>query len=95
MISSFDKFLSPFCIKNDFIVRRNSAIDLFFNEDLPEEIYQHKYSTEIQSDSLKEIEKQHILKIFSENNSNKSITAEKLGIGAVTLYRKLKEYGVD
>lgn len=64
-------------------------------EDLPEEIYQHKYSTEIQSDSLKEIEKQHILKIFSENNSNKSITAEKLGIGAVTLYRKLKEYGVD
>ena len=64
-------------------------------EDLPEEIYQHKFPVEIQSDSLKEIEKQHILKIYSENKHNKSITAEKLGIGAVTLYRKLKEYGVD
>ena len=55
-------------------------------EDLPEEIYQHKFPVEIQSDSLKEIEKQHILKIYSENKHNKSITAEKLGIGAVTLY---------
>jgi len=64
-------------------------------EDLPEEIYQHKFPVEVQSDSLKEIEKQHILKIYSENKHNKSITAEKLGIGAVTLYRKLKEYGVD
>lgn len=62
---------------------------------LPEEIFGHKNSNEIHSDSLKEIEKQHILKIYSENNRNKTITAEKLGIGSVTLYRKLKEYGVE
>ena len=62
---------------------------------LPEEIFGHKDSNEIHSDSLKEIEKQHILKIYSENNRNKSVTAEKLGIGSVTLYRKLKEYGVE
>lgn len=48
-----------------------------------------------QSENLKEIEKKHILKIYSENNFNKSVTAEKLGIGSVTLYRKLKEYNVD
>jgi two-component system NtrC family response regulator len=48
-----------------------------------------------QINSLKEIEKNHILKIYSENNFNKTLTAEKLGIGSVTLYRKLKEYDVE
>lgn len=64
-------------------------------DELPEEIFEHKVSSENLSDSLKEIEKQHILKIYSESNHNKTITAEKLGIGSVTLYRKLKEYGVE
>lgn len=63
--------------------------------DLPEEITEIKPLDELHSGSLKEIEKQHILKIYSENKHNKSVTAEKLGIGSVTLYRKLKEYGVD
>ncbi len=64
-------------------------------EDLPEEIFEAKQHHEFRSESLKEIERQHILKIYSENKHNKSITAEKLGIGSVTLYRKLKEYGVE
>ena len=63
--------------------------------DLPEEITEIKPLNELHSGSLKEIEKQHILKIYSENRHNKSVTAEKLGIGLVTLYRKLKEYGVE
>ncbi|MEO8209550.1 MAG: sigma-54 dependent transcriptional regulator [bacterium] len=64
-------------------------------EDLPEEIFENKSLHENHSNSLKEIEKQHILKIYSENNHNKSLTAEKLGIGSVTLYRKLKEFGME
>ncbi|MBS1550650.1 MAG: sigma-54-dependent Fis family transcriptional regulator [Bacteroidetes bacterium] len=72
-----------------------STGDELTSANLPEEIFGHKISGEIHSDSLKEIEKQHILKIYSENNCNKTITAEKLGIGSVTLYRKLKEYGVE
>ncbi len=64
-------------------------------EDLPEEIFEKHHLHENTSDSLKEIEKQHILKVYSDNKHNKSITAEKLGIGSVTLYRKLKEYGVE
>ena len=72
-----------------------SSGDELTAENLPEEIFVHKNSNEIHSDSLKEIEQQHILKIYSENNRNKTITAEKLGIGSVTLYRKLKEYGVE
>ena len=69
--------------------------DELIPEDLPEEIFENKTHHEFHSDSLKEIEKQHILKVYSENKHNKSITAEKLGIGSVTLYRKLKEYGVE
>ncbi|MBK8551687.1 MAG: sigma-54-dependent Fis family transcriptional regulator [Ignavibacteria bacterium] len=62
-------------------------------EDLPEEIFEIKSAGADHSESLKEIEKQHILKVYSENNHNKTITSEKLGIGSVTLYRKLKEFG--
>ncbi len=64
-------------------------------KDLPEEIFESNLLHENHSDSLKEIEKQHILKVYSENNCNKAITSTKLGIGTVTLYRKLKEYGVE
>lgn len=64
-------------------------------EDLPEEVFENKLPHEFHSGSLKEIEKQHILKVYSENKHNKSATAEKLGIGSVTLYRKLKEFGVE
>jgi two-component system NtrC family response regulator len=64
-------------------------------KDLPEEIFENNSHNISQSDSLKEIEKQHILKVYLENNHNKTITAEKLGIGSVTLYRKLKEYDVE
>lgn len=63
--------------------------------DLPEEIFEHKTLHENNPDTLKEIEKLHILKTYTENNNNKTLTAEKLGIGSVTLYRKLKEYGVE
>lgn len=72
-----------------------SSGDELTSENLPEEIFGDKDSGEIHSDSLKEMEKQHILKIYSENNRNKTVTAEKLGIGSVTLYRKLKEFGVE
>lgn len=45
--------------------------------------------------SLDAIEKNHILKILKETNGNKTHAAKILGIGIVTLYRKLKEYGLD
>lgn len=49
----------------------------------------------ISSMSLNEIEKEHILKTLAVNEGNKTQTAKALGIGTVTLYRKLKEYGLD
>ena len=44
---------------------------------------------------LKSVEKQHILRMLDHADGNKSEAAKKLDIGLATLYRKLKEYGLD
>ncbi len=45
--------------------------------------------------ALDEIEKKHILKVLSDFKGNKTKASKALGIGIVTLYRKLKEYGLE
>ncbi len=45
--------------------------------------------------TLDRLEKEYILKIYDECDKNKTLTAKKLGIGSATLYRKLKEYGIE
>jgi two-component system, NtrC family, response regulator len=49
------------------------------------------------SDSLKleDIEKHHIISVLGKTNGNKTKTAEILGIGLTTLYRKLQTYGIE
>ncbi|RPI71222.1 MAG: sigma-54-dependent Fis family transcriptional regulator, partial [Ignavibacteriales bacterium] len=44
---------------------------------------------------LDEIEKHHIISILEKTNGNKTKTAEILGIGLTTLYRKLQVYGLE
>jgi len=44
---------------------------------------------------LKSVEKHHILRVLDGADGNKSEAAKKLDIGLATLYRKLKEYGLD
>jgi DNA-binding NtrC family response regulator len=61
---------------------------------LPEDIGKEDADNK-ESKSLDEVEKVHILKILEENDGNKTKTAKELGIGIVTLYRKLKEYGLE
>lgn len=43
--------------------------------------------------SLSEVERRHILKILESTGGNKTKTAQLLGIGLATLYRKMQEYG--
>jgi len=52
--------------------------------------------TDVPSDafSLAQVEKNHIRKMLSYTGSNKTKTAQLLGIGLATLYRKLEEYGI-
>jgi two-component system, NtrC family, response regulator len=48
-----------------------------------------------EDDSIEAIEKRHILKILSRTGNSKIETAKTLKIGLTTLYRKLKEYGIE
>jgi DNA-binding NtrC family response regulator len=41
---------------------------------------------------LAEVERQYILAVLDTNDGNRTKTAEQLGIGAATLYRKLRSY---
>ncbi len=45
--------------------------------------------------SLASMEKNHIQKMLLYTKGNKTKTAEILGIGLTTLYRKMEEYGID
>ena len=45
--------------------------------------------------SLAEAERAHILQTLERFGRNHSGAAEALGIGRTTLWRKLKEYGID
>ncbi len=63
---------------------------------LPEEYFENHTDFELDKDvTLDKLEKEYILKVYNETNKNKTLTAKKLGIGAATLYRKLKEYGIE
>jgi two-component system, NtrC family, response regulator len=45
--------------------------------------------------SLASVEKEHILKLLDFHSGNRQKTAETLGIGRKTLYRKLRQYELD
>ena len=45
--------------------------------------------------SVQEAEKQLIIRALKETNGNRSLAAKRLGISRRTLYRKLKEYGLE
>ncbi len=64
---------------------------------LPKEFFKEEMEKNQLSASLKmdEIEKRHILKVLHQMNGNKAKTAEALGIGLTTLYRKLQKNGVE
>jgi DNA-binding NtrC family response regulator len=67
--------------------------DFISTIDLPAEI--RFASSPINSISLADIEKNHIIKMLEYCGNNKSRTAQLLGIGLATLYRKLEEYKIS
>ena len=56
---------------------------------------QSKISPASAEKSLDEIEKDHILSTLKETGGNYSKAARILGISRVTLYNKIREYGVN
>ncbi|MDP4237139.1 MAG: helix-turn-helix domain-containing protein, partial [Bacteroidota bacterium] len=45
--------------------------------------------------SLEDVEKDHIIEVLRKANGNKLLTAQRLGIATTTLYRKLRQYGIE
>ena len=45
--------------------------------------------------SLAQVEEQHVKHILEKLNGNQTLVARKLGISRSTLWRKMKEYGID
>ncbi len=73
---------------------RGSRVEL---EDLPEEIrraFSIPVATRGTVRPLEEVEKEYILAALEVNGGNQTHTAKQLVIGAATLYRKLKSYGL-
>ena len=66
-------------------------------EDLPEEVRQARPVVPPASGSrrLADVERALILETLAASDGNRGRTAETLGIGEATLYRKLKQYGAD
>ncbi len=63
-------------------------------EDLPEDV---RVALPVSSPTgqvrtLEELEREYILAVLARNGGNRTRTARELGIGATTLYRKLKSY---
>ncbi len=65
--------------------------------DLPEKIKSIPITTKVSSlkEALNEYEKNIILHTYRTYNKDKELTADALGIDLVTLYRKLKKYGIE
>jgi transcriptional regulator with PAS, ATPase and Fis domain len=73
---------------------RGSRVEL---EDLPEDVRQASPRTSATGGAVRrlaEIEKEYIVSALELNAGNQTRTAEQLGIGSATLYRKLKSYGL-
>lgn len=66
-------------------------------DDLPEEVREAIPTlapTPGKVQALRDVEKDYILAVLELNGGNQTVTAKQLGIGSVTLYRKLKSYGL-
>ncbi|WP_257451886.1 sigma-54-dependent Fis family transcriptional regulator [Archangium lipolyticum] len=70
---------------------RGTRIEL---EDLPEDVRVALPAPALVGEvrTLEELEREYILAVLARNGGNRTRTAQDLGIGATTLYRKLKSY---
>lgn len=78
-------------IERAVVICRNDKIQL---EDLPFKVSNNTQWTDVEDKSLSEVEKRHIALVLKENNWNISKSAEDLKIDRVTLYNKIKKYGL-
>ncbi len=82
-------------IERCVVVNQKDMINL---DDLPERMLKHsKFSNndQILDNAIDNLEHNIIKKSLEENNGNKTLTAEKLGISRRSLHRKINKYLID
>lgn len=78
-------------IERAVVICRTDKIQI---EDLPFKVSNNLLYNELEDKSLSEVEKRHIALVLKENNWNITKSAEDLKIDRVTLYNKIKKYGL-
>jgi DNA-binding NtrC family response regulator len=81
-------------IEHAIVLAHGTRIDA---QDLPEEVRMrtvHRMSLDT-TRPLAEMERDYILAVLEANGGNQKRTAEQLGIGTATLYRRLRSYGLQ
>jgi transcriptional regulator with PAS, ATPase and Fis domain len=81
-------------VERAVVLSRRNRLDV---EDLPQEVGLAVPDAVISSDvrPLADVERDYIRSVLRAVGGNRAQAAAKLGIGAATLYRKLKQYGED
>ena len=80
------------CIGRAIVMADSSVIR---PEHLPPEVISNEASDVIQTGTLEEMGKEHILKALKETGGNKTEAAKRLGIALNTLRNKMKKYGIQ
>jgi DNA-binding NtrC family response regulator len=81
-------------VERAVVLARRSRIDV---DDLPPEVSLAVPDAVVSTDvrPLADVERDYIKSVLRAVDGNRTQAAAKLGIGAATLYRKLKQYGGD
>ncbi len=69
--------------------------DTLTKDTLPFDFFYEDHTTAENPLSINQVEKEHIRKVLAYTKGNKTKTAQLLGIGLSTLYRKMEEYGIE
>ncbi len=84
------------CIENAVVMTRDSRIKIEDLSIVPKEAGRDPAESGITAGKpIRDVERELILKTLESLGWNKTKAAKVLGIGARTLYRKLKEYGIE
>ncbi|MGC4035166.1 MAG: sigma-54 dependent transcriptional regulator [Chitinophagaceae bacterium] len=79
-------------IQRALILSDSNKIDI---SSLPYDLQKENEAGDDNDLSLTHVEKDHIRKVLQHTKGNKTRTAELLGIGLTTLYRKMEEYDIS
>ena len=81
--------------KSDDAAKKSSKFDHIDDVENIQDVEEYEENVEVKNHSLAEMERKMIEESLKKNNGRKRIVAKELDISERTLYRKIKEYGLE